>query len=98
MAAVGGEAIPNIITINYLKFFGQFGGTGCTFALIITTYLVGKNKASKVVCGISVLPGLFNTNEPMIFLVIPLSTTCRCLFHSFLSRSPISLFTAIASC
>lgn len=66
-AALAGEAIPHILTMNSLNFFGQLGGTGSTLALIIATYIVGKNKATKTVSATSILPGLFNINEPMIF-------------------------------
>ena len=66
-AAAAGEAIPNILTMNDLNFFGQFGGTGCTICLIIATFLVSRNKAAKAVSSMAVLPGIFNINEPVIF-------------------------------
>ena len=66
-AAAAGKAIPNLLTQNDLNFFGQFGGTGCTLCLIIAVFIVSHNKAGKAVSSMSVLPGLFNINEPMIF-------------------------------
>lgn len=66
-AAAAGTAIPNLITIDDLNFFGMIGGTGSTLCLILATYIVGRSKASKAVCSMSVLPGIFNINEPMIF-------------------------------
>lgn len=66
-AYAAGESIPNILTMNDLNFFGQFGGTGCTICLILACWLVSKNKAGRAVSSMSVLPGLFNINEPMIF-------------------------------
>lgn len=66
-AYAAGQAVPNILTMNDLNFFGQFGGTGCTICLIIATFLVSRNKAGKAVSSLSVLPGIFNINEPMIF-------------------------------
>lgn len=66
-AAQAGEAIPNLITQNDLWFFGQLGGTGCTLMMMIAVFLVSKNRAGRAVTSMSVLPGLFNINEPMIF-------------------------------
>ncbi len=67
-AAAAGQAIPNNITINTLNCFGMMGGTGCTIALIIATFLFfRKNKANTTIASMSLLPGLFNINEPIIF-------------------------------
>lgn len=66
-AAASGDTIPNFITVNDMNFFGQFGGTGCTLCLIIACFLVSRNKAAKAVSSMSILPGIFNINEPMIF-------------------------------
>lgn len=44
------------------------GGTGATLGLILAIFIVGrKNKAYSVVNGLSLAPGLFNINEPMLF-------------------------------
>lgn len=66
-AYLAGDTVPNLLTMNDLNFFGQFGGTGCTLCLIIACFLVSRNKAGKAVSSMSVLPGIFNINEPMIF-------------------------------
>lgn len=66
-AAAAGQPIPYILTQVSLDNFGMFGGTGMTLCLIIATFLVGRNKASKSVCSMALLPGLFNINEPIIF-------------------------------
>ncbi|AEB07048.1 PTS system, lactose/cellobiose family IIC subunit [Coriobacterium glomerans PW2] len=66
-AAAAGERIPHVLTMVSLDNFGQLGGTGCTICLIIATFIVGRNKASKAVCSMSILPGVFNINEPIIF-------------------------------
>ena len=48
--------------------FGNTGGSGATLGLIIATFIVGKkNKAQYQICKMSLAPGLFNINEPIIF-------------------------------
>lgn len=61
------KTVTNLITVSDLSFFGQIGGTGCTLCMIIAVFLVSHNKAGKAVSSMSVLPGIFNINEPMIF-------------------------------
>lgn len=40
---------------------------GCTLMLLLDTFLFSKNKASKTVAKMAILPGLFNINEPVIY-------------------------------
>lgn len=48
--------------------FGNTGGSGATLGLIIAVMLVGrKNKQQYEICKMSIAPGLFNINEPIIF-------------------------------
>ena len=48
--------------------FGNTGGSGATLGLIIAVLIVGKkNKAQYEICKMSLAPGLFNINEPIIF-------------------------------
>lgn len=66
-AYAAGEAIPNIINAAFVPTFGMMGGSGSTIALIIATLVFGRNKATKAICKLSVAPGCFNINEPIIF-------------------------------
>lgn len=66
-AYAAGEPIPNIINAAFVPTFGMMGGSGSTIALIIATLLFGRNKATKTICKLSVAPGCFNINEPIIF-------------------------------
>lgn len=59
--------IPNIINVSQIQTFALLGGSGCTLCLLIAVFLVSKNKASKTVAKLSIAPGLFNINEPVIF-------------------------------
>lgn len=62
-----GTAIPNIINVSQVTTFGLMGGSGSTICLIIATFLIGKNAMTKNVAKLSVAPGIFNINEPVIF-------------------------------
>lgn len=66
-AANAGEAAPNIINSAFVTVFTQMGGTGGTFALILAVLLFVKYKPYKDVVNLSVAPGLFEINEPIIF-------------------------------
>lgn len=66
-AFAAGEPIPNIINVAMVPSFGLLGGSGCTLCLIIATFLFSKYKPSRDIAKLSVVPGVFNINEPMIF-------------------------------
>ncbi|MGL4383664.1 MAG: PTS transporter subunit EIIC [Bacilli bacterium] len=54
---------PNVVTLIY----GMIGGSGCTLGLIIASLIQKKKSASKAIAKLSIIPGLFNINEPVIF-------------------------------
>ncbi len=62
-----GEAIPNIINVSQVTTFGLIGGSGSTICLLIATFLVGRNAATRNVAKLAAAPGIFNINEPVIF-------------------------------
>ncbi len=62
-----GQAIPNIINVAFVPAFGLLGGSGSTICLLIATFLVGRNAATKNVSKMALVPGIFNINEPVIF-------------------------------
>lgn len=66
-AYAAGAAIPNIINVSQVTSFGLIGGSGSTLCLLIATFIVGKNAATKNVAKLSAVPGLFNINEPVLF-------------------------------
>ena len=48
--------------------FGNTGGSGATLGLIIAMFIAGrKNKAQYQIAKMSLAPGLFHINEPIIF-------------------------------
>lgn len=47
--------------------FANYGGSGCTLGLIIAVFIFSKRADYKDIIKLSVAPGLFNINEPIIF-------------------------------
>ena len=62
-----GVEIPNIITGQFQDMFATFGGAGSTLSLLIAMVLICKSKRIKSLGKLSVLPGIFGINEPIIF-------------------------------
>ncbi|MBU3108149.1 PTS sugar transporter subunit IIC [Clostridium gasigenes] len=62
-----GNKPENIINSQFLDSFVNMGGSGATICLLIAIFIVSKNKANKVIANLSIAPGLFNINEPVIF-------------------------------
>jgi PTS system, lactose/cellobiose family IIC subunit len=53
--------------MQIINTFALIGGSGCTLMLLLDTFVFSKNKASKDVAALSLLPGIFNINEPVIY-------------------------------
>lgn len=59
---------PHILSTAFRTVYAQAGGTGMTISLIIAiVFFVRKYKPFRDVASISIAPGLFNINEPIIF-------------------------------
>ncbi|MGL6108326.1 PTS sugar transporter subunit IIC [Romboutsia sp.] len=58
------EVAPNVMS----NIYAMIGGSGSTLALIIAILLIFKKESSeRAIAKISLVPGLFNINEPIIF-------------------------------
>ncbi len=66
-AANAGKEIPHIINSSFVTVYTQMGGTGGTIALIVAVLLFSKFKPYKDVVHLSLAPGIFEINEPIIF-------------------------------
>ncbi|WYJ94127.1 PTS system, cellobiose-specific IIC component [Enterococcus sp. 9D6_DIV0238] len=58
--------LPNIFTEQFYQWYAQMGGTGATLALVCL-FLFSKSTYLKQLGKLSILPGIFNINEPVIF-------------------------------
>lgn len=68
MAAFAGHKNPPyILTTSFRDTFGMIGGTGSTLCLLIAIFIFSKIKANREIANLSVAPGIFNINEPVIF-------------------------------
>lgn len=61
------ETIPNIITTAFQAVYPQMGGTGATISLLLAIFIFSRNKASRDIGKLSLAPGIFEINEPLIF-------------------------------
>jgi PTS system, lactose/cellobiose family IIC component len=58
---------PYIVTMDFINFFVFVTGSGITLPLTIIMAFKCKAKRLKEIGKLSILPGLFNVNEPVIF-------------------------------
>ncbi|QCX32871.1 PTS sugar transporter subunit IIC [Caloramator sp. E03] len=67
LAAIeAGKSIPNIITEQFFDMV-WIGGAGATLAVVILLMFRAKSKQYKELGKMSLAPGLFNINEPIMF-------------------------------
>ncbi len=59
--------IPNIITSQFVDIWIHIGGAGGTISLALLLAFKAKNKQLKDIGRLSLVPGFFNVNEPIIF-------------------------------
>lgn len=62
-----GIGTPHIINQQFQDLFATFGGGGSTLSLIIAMLLFCKSARIKQLSRLSLVPGIFNINEPIIF-------------------------------
>lgn len=62
-----GEKIPNITDSNFIFYASKLGGSGLTLSLVFFMAFMAKSKQLKEIGRMSLGPGIFNINEPVIF-------------------------------
>jgi PTS system cellobiose-specific IIC component len=65
-AQAAGQALPNIAPEPFFQWFVWIGGAGSTLSLVLLM-LTSKSKYLKSIGRASLIPGICNVNEPMIF-------------------------------
>ncbi|EJQ43552.1 PTS system, lactose/cellobiose family IIC component [Bacillus cereus BAG6X1-2] len=58
---------PNIITKPLFDMFVYIVGTGSTLAFLVVVIIVAKSAQLRGISRLSIAPGIFNINEPVIF-------------------------------
>lgn len=65
-----GQELPNVVTKQFIDtFLVGMGGTGMTLAVIILIFAVGKSRQLKELGKLGAPAGIFNVNEPIIFVL-----------------------------
>lgn len=62
-----GKDAPHILNNSFVIVFTQIGGSGVTLALLIAIFLFIKYKPYRDMAGLSLAPGIFEINEPLVF-------------------------------
>jgi len=62
-----GKTLPHIYTGQFVDFFQTFGGGGSTLSLVILMITICKSQRIKQLGKLSIVPGIFGINEPIIF-------------------------------
>jgi lactose/cellobiose-specific phosphotransferase system IIC component len=58
---------PHIVTKNFLDMFVFMGGSGTSVCLLMALLIVSRNNGSRRLAKISLVPGVFNINEILLF-------------------------------
>ncbi|NBJ71087.1 MULTISPECIES: PTS sugar transporter subunit IIC [Clostridia] len=65
--ADGASTIPHIAPETFFQWFIWIGGSGATLGLVIAMLLFARSKYMKNLGRATIVPSLFNINEPVIF-------------------------------
>ncbi|PFK36704.1 PTS lactose transporter subunit IIC [Bacillus cereus] len=66
-AVAAGETIPHVAPETFFQWFIWIGGSGATLGLVIAMLLTARSTYSKTMARATIVPSIFNINEPVIF-------------------------------
>lgn len=66
-AQAAGNTLPGIAAEPFYQWFIWIGGSGCTIGLVILLATVTKSSYGRTLGKATLVPGIFNINEPVIF-------------------------------
>lgn len=66
-AVANGQAIPHIAPETFYQWFIWIGGSGATLGLVLAMVFFSRSQYLKALGRTSLVPGIFNINEPVIF-------------------------------
>lgn len=64
---IAGQPGVKLVTNQFVDQFITVGGAGLTLGLVVTMIIFGKSTQYKDLGKLSIIPGLFNINEPILF-------------------------------
>ncbi|GAB2952966.1 PTS cellobiose transporter subunit IIC [Hafnia psychrotolerans] len=67
VAFEAGQELPNVVTFDFFYFSTKMGGAGSTLILVLFMAFWAKSQHLKEIGKLSIVPGIFNINEPVIF-------------------------------
>lgn len=66
-ALQAGLELPHIINVQFQDLFATYGGGGSTLSMLIVMFFFCKSKRINELGKLSIIPGIFGINEPIIF-------------------------------
>lgn len=66
-AIANGVVVPHFMTEQFFQWFIWIGGAGATLSLALLMTFLGKSQFAKTMGKVTLVPGIFNINEPLIF-------------------------------
>jgi len=63
----GASTLPHIVTQTFIEIFLWIGGSGATLPVVVYMLIFARSKLLKQVGKLSIAPGIFNINEPVVF-------------------------------
>ncbi|HHL0973926.1 TPA: PTS sugar transporter subunit IIC [Bacillus cereus] len=66
-AVAAGKTIPHVAPETFFQWFIWIGGSGATLGLLIAMLLTAKSTYAKTMVRTTIVPSIFNINEPVIF-------------------------------
>ncbi|MDR3073911.1 MAG: EAL domain-containing protein [Deltaproteobacteria bacterium] len=67
LAASLGQPLPHVMTKTFMDVFVFMGGAGTSISLIGALLLCGETRNQRRLAGLSLIPGIFNLNEIILF-------------------------------
>jgi PTS system cellobiose-specific IIC component len=88
----------HIVSQQFVDQFITFGGSGMTLGLVVAMIILAKSKQMKTLGKLSLVPGIFNINEPILFgFTIVLNPIMMFPFIAVPTLSGIISYFAISS-
>lgn len=94
VAFQAGKELPNIITNEFMMNFVWIGGGGATIGLVIALFLFSRSEKNKAMGKLTIGPGLFNINEPVLF-GLPIVLNFKLLIPFILAPLAAAIITYI---